>query len=184
MDQADRVLSTPPLNSSSIQKANPPSEARAESVDSFSHQPAIGQRESGNLTSESGKPAKGLSRRAALAGLAMLPAALPVAATIDPVFELIETHRKTHIAHVSSLELQARFERRYGIGEGSWISTQPCHDEDDAFTALVVEPATTMQGLLAKLAYFGELVEKGDARGRPASIHGHQAREDRASHSR
>jgi hypothetical protein len=42
MIEADRVLSTPPLNSSSIQEANPPPEARAESVDSFSHQPGIG----------------------------------------------------------------------------------------------------------------------------------------------
>ena len=83
--------------------------------------------------------------------------AIPATATIDPVFDLIATHRKTHIAHVSSLELQARFERRYGIGAGGWISTQPCHDEDDAFTAFVAEPATTVQGLLAKLAYFAEL---------------------------
>ncbi len=73
MTKADRVLSTPPLNSSSIQSTNPPPEARAESVDSFSCQPAIGQPESGNLTSESGKPVKGLSRRHMLAGLAILP---------------------------------------------------------------------------------------------------------------
>ena len=56
MTKADSVLSTPPLNSSSIQNANPPPEARAESVDSFSLQPAIGQPESGNLTSESPSP--------------------------------------------------------------------------------------------------------------------------------
>jgi hypothetical protein len=42
MIEADRVLSTPPLNSSSIQKASCPPEARAESTDSFSHQPGIG----------------------------------------------------------------------------------------------------------------------------------------------
>jgi hypothetical protein len=48
---------------------------RAESVDSFSHQPGIGQPERPTLASESGKPAKGMSRRAALAGLAALPAA-------------------------------------------------------------------------------------------------------------
>jgi hypothetical protein len=48
---------------------------RAESVDSFSPPPAIGQPESQSLTGESGKAAGGLSRRAALAGLAALPAA-------------------------------------------------------------------------------------------------------------
>jgi hypothetical protein len=167
MTRADRVLSTPPLNTSSIQSTNPPPEAPAESVDSFSHQPGIGQPESENLTSESARPADRLSRRNAIAILAVGSAALPVigipmaaAAAIDPVFDLIEIHRKTHIAHMSSLELQARFERRYGIGAGSWISTQPCHDEDDAFTAFVAEPATTVQGLLAKLAYFAELASE------------------------
>jgi hypothetical protein len=80
MTKATRVLSTPPLNSSSIQSTNPPLEARPESVDSFSHHPAIGQPESENLTGDSPKPVEGLSRRAALAGLAMLPAvvAMPV----------------------------------------------------------------------------------------------------------
>ena len=75
MIEADSVLCTPPLNSSSIHNANSPPEARAESVDSLAHQPATGQPESRNLTGESGKPAKGLSRRAALGGLAALPAA-------------------------------------------------------------------------------------------------------------
>ena len=41
MIEADSVLSTPPLNSSSIQDTNVPLGARGESVDSFSHQPAI-----------------------------------------------------------------------------------------------------------------------------------------------
>ena len=53
----------------------------------------------------------------AIAGL-IPSAAMAAAPAVDPIFGLIEIHRKTHIAHVSSLELQARFERRYGIGEG------------------------------------------------------------------
>jgi len=85
MTQADSVLSTPPINTSPIQEANPPPEARAESVDSFSLQPGIGQPESQKLTSESGKVAEGLSRRLLLAGLALLPAGLPAAGTaVDP----------------------------------------------------------------------------------------------------
>jgi hypothetical protein len=51
MIESDSVLSTPPLNSSSIQNANPLLEARAESVDSFFHQPGIGQADTGKLTS-------------------------------------------------------------------------------------------------------------------------------------
>jgi hypothetical protein len=93
-----------------------------------------------------------------LAVAAAMPAAPARAASaVDPLFELIEIHRKTHIAHMASLKLQNRFERRYGFGEGGWISEKPCCDEDDAFMALVAEPATTVQGLSAKLAYFDEL---------------------------
>ncbi len=81
------------------------------------------------------------------------------ACAIDPVFELIEIHRKAHAAHMVSLELQSRFDRRYG-GGGGWISEKPCCDEDDAFEAFVAAPATTMQGLGAKLAYFEELASE------------------------
>jgi hypothetical protein len=84
-------------------------------------------------------------------------AALAAAPAIDPVFGLIEAHRNAHATHVASLNLQNRFERRFGIGEGSWISEKPCHDENDVFEALEAEPATTMAGLLAKLDYFQEL---------------------------
>jgi hypothetical protein len=87
---------------------------------------------------------------------AMSPALLSAAAA-DPIFAAIEAHRKTHIAHMASLAVQARFERRYGIGEGSWVSAKPCEDEFDAFAAFVAESATTVQGLFAKLAYFDEL---------------------------
>jgi hypothetical protein len=82
---------------------------------------------------------------------------LAAAPTIDPMFDLIETHREAHAAHMASLALQERFERRYGGGHGSWISEKPCCDEDDIFMALVAAPATTVQGLSAKLAYFDEL---------------------------
>jgi hypothetical protein len=65
---------------------------RAESVDSFSQQPAIGQREKECRVSESRKAAEGLSRRVVLAGVAsaaVLPAAAaPVAEGLDA--ELIE----------------------------------------------------------------------------------------------
>jgi hypothetical protein len=85
-------------------------------------------------------------------------AVLAAAPAVDPIYAVIAVHRNALIAHMASLELQTRFERRYGIGKGGWISTKPCHEEDDAFTALVAEPTTTVQGLFAKLAYFDELV--------------------------
>jgi hypothetical protein len=71
MIEADSVLSTPPLNSSSIQNTNSLPEATPESADSFSPQPGIGQPQGQNLTSESGKPVNGLSRLKVLVGLAI-----------------------------------------------------------------------------------------------------------------
>jgi hypothetical protein len=88
---------------------------------------------------------------------------LPVSAGVvepanDPVFDLIEMHRSADAAHRKALDVQARFERRHGACNRSWeISEKPCHDEDDAFEALVAGVATTQPGLLAWLAYFQEL---------------------------
>jgi hypothetical protein len=89
---------------------------RTESVDSFSAQPAIGQPESQTLTSESRKPAKGLSRRAALAGLAVLPAAIPAtaAASADPIYAAIGAHRK---AAAASCAASAEVKRLYDLAD-------------------------------------------------------------------
>ncbi|MEH2569643.1 hypothetical protein [Bradyrhizobium sp. AZCC 2289] len=86
------------------------------------------------------------------------PAESATAPAPDPVFDLIEMHRRTHAAHMASLKLQDRLERRYGISSRvDWVSTKPCHDESEAFEALVATPPTTLSGLLAWLDYFQEL---------------------------
>jgi hypothetical protein len=82
---------------------------------------------------------------------------LPAALAIDPTFDLIDVHRKAHAAHMAALDSQARLEEKHGIGDWSWVSRKQCCDEDDIFMALVAAPATTVQGLAAKLAYFDEL---------------------------
>jgi hypothetical protein len=71
--------------------------------------------------------------------------------------ERVFIHRKAHAAHMASLEVQNRFERRYGAGKGNWISEKPCVDENDRFEELVEAAATTLPGLIAKLDYFQEL---------------------------
>jgi hypothetical protein len=161
MIEADRVLSTPPLNSSSIQEANSPPEALADSAESFFKLPAIGQPESRNLTSESGKPAERLSRRNALAVLAAIPCipvVLPaVAAQPDPIFAAIEAHRKANAAH------EAAIKSSEGLMDWSSITEKPCHDENDAFDTLIAAPAATLQGLVAKLAYLRAIAESGEA---------------------
>jgi hypothetical protein len=68
---------------------------RAESVDSFSLQPAIGQRESKSRVRESRKPPERLSRRGILAGVASaaalpIAAAMPAASARHPDAKLIE----------------------------------------------------------------------------------------------
>jgi hypothetical protein len=82
---------------------------RAESADSLSSHPAIGQREGECRVSESRKPAEGLSRRVVLAGVASA-AALPIAgalptsaeATTDPIFAAIDVYRHAGAACVAA----------------------------------------------------------------------------------
>jgi hypothetical protein len=85
-------------------------------------------------------------------------AVLAAAPAVDPVFDLIEAHRKAHAAHMAALALQSRLERKHGIGShSSWVLEKPCHDENDAFGALITAPAVTLDGLFAKLAYLQDL---------------------------
>jgi hypothetical protein len=84
---------------------------RAESVDSFSVQPAIGQPETGKCTSESRKSAQGLSRRTMLGALAVLPVALPAAAAgPDPVFAAIERYKMLSAEYTAAVDRWAPLE--------------------------------------------------------------------------
>jgi hypothetical protein len=168
MIQADSVLSTPPLNSSSIQEANLPPVVLGESVDSFSHQPAIGQPESQNLTSESRKPAKGLSRRAALAGLAVLPVALPTVAdrAVDPVFALIAAKQAADIAHGEAIDVQDDADARYGDdSQEAWDADEACgeacHRAMDAAWQLARTAPATLAGLVAVLRFANQHEDEG-----------------------
>jgi hypothetical protein len=151
MTQADSVLSTPPTNTSAIDQPMmfplvDPTRRRFLAVAAVASVVSAGTLAAATVMDPS------------VPAAVTIPA--PRASSPDPVFGLIEAHRKAHAAHIASLELQNRFERRYGIGQGSWISTQPCHDEDDAFETFVAAPATTIQGLRAKMAYFEELASE------------------------
>jgi hypothetical protein len=65
---------------------------RAESVDSFSLQPAVLHRADGSPSGDSPRATEGLSRRHMLTALAVLPVALPAAAA-DPIFAALEAFR-------------------------------------------------------------------------------------------
>jgi hypothetical protein len=101
MTQATRVHSTPPTNTSAINPSGPVDPTRRHF----------------------------LTVAAGGAVAAAIPiAVLAAAPAVDPVFDLIDTHREAHAAHMASLEVQNRFERRYGAGKGNWISEKPCVD--------------------------------------------------------
>jgi hypothetical protein len=96
----------------------------AESVDSFSLQPAIGQPGSGRRVRESRKPADGLSRRLVLAGVASA-AALPIAAAA-PAAQTLDAEL---------IELGARFEPlvdKYYAARAIWApALTRSHSEHD-----------------------------------------------------
>jgi hypothetical protein len=96
---------------------------RAESVDSFFTQPAIGQRENERRASESRKPAEGLSRRTALVSLALLPVAqsaigIPMATAgpaPDPAFVRIAEKLAADIAHCKAIDAQDEPETHHEV---------------------------------------------------------------------
>ena len=78
----------------------------------------------------------------------------------DPVFGLIEAHRKAGCDHEAALVEQARLEQ-IGDNAAAWlVSEAPCHAEFYAFDALLSGVATTAPGLLAKLAYLQDIASR------------------------
>ncbi|TYL87785.1 hypothetical protein [Bradyrhizobium cytisi] len=153
MTKADGVHSTPRINS--------PIERPVESMDSFSAQPATGQSETGERTSESRKPAKGLSRRMALAGLAALPLALPAAAAVpDPVFAAIRRYNVLSAEYTAAVDRWAPLEHEHpdrpdAEDETSRRSSALFEQMDVIFT---FEPST-VAGVTALLNYISTLEE-------------------------
>jgi hypothetical protein len=108
------------------------------------------------------------SRRAVLAGIA---AAGTVAATIptatltaapafDPVFDLIDAHRQACLDHAAALDEQERLEL-IGDKEAADLAGEgPCHAEFNALDVLISAAATTLPGIVAKLAYLEEIAKR------------------------
>ena len=111
----------------------------------------------------------GAGSLAAAAMAPNIPQAVPQAVTIsrhsspDPVFGLIEAHRKAGCDNEAALVEQARLEQ-IGDNAAAWlVSEAPCHAEFNAFDALLSAAATTVPGIVAQLAYLQEIAER-DAR--------------------
>jgi hypothetical protein len=85
--------------------------------------------------------------------------AMTAADAIDPVFDLIEIHRKAHAAHYAAIHELGRLEEA-GDWDSGWITEQPCRDENNAFDELVAAAATTLPGLFAKIDHLLEFAER------------------------
>jgi hypothetical protein len=148
-----------------IERPIPP---RAESVDSFSLQPPIGQRESQSLVSESDKPSDGLSRRNVLAGLAILPVVLPVTADLaaDPAFAVIAEKLAADIAHCEAIDAQDEAETCPGIGSDAAEDAfqrccVACGFVNEADWRLATTPPTTPAGVAAVLRFANQIEDGG-----------------------
>src|SRR5450755_4044205 len=78
----------------------------------------------------------------------------------DPVFALIEAHRKAGCDHEAALVEQARLEQIGGNAAAWLVSEAPCHAEFNAFDALLSAAATTVPGIVAQLAYLQDIAER------------------------
>jgi len=91
--------------------------------------------------------------------------AMPISVGTDPVFELIEAHRKAQAAHIAAIEHLNRIERIRGRGaRADWITYRPCQDENEAFEAMVKAAAVTLPGLLAKLSHLQDIANSAEWR--------------------
>jgi hypothetical protein len=81
----------------------------------------------------------------------------------DPVFGLIEAHRKADRDHEAALDEQDRLER-FGDEEAADLAGDAtCHAAFKAFDVLLAAPAATLPGIRAKLAYLQDIAHRGNA---------------------
>ena len=113
------------------------------------------------------KPAKGLSRRMALAGLAILPVAWPAAAADrDPAFALIADKLAAHEAHGEAIDAQDKADVEHGSdSQAAWEADELCEAACDAALEaswrLATTPPTTLAGVAAVLRFANEIEDEG-----------------------
>ncbi|SIO56294.1 hypothetical protein SAMN05443247_08246 [Bradyrhizobium erythrophlei] len=146
---------------------------RAESVDSFSHQPAVDHRPHERPP----KPAEGLSRRNLMAGLALLSATLPAAAAsavavsapsvnADPAFALIRAKRLADVKHCWAIEAQDAAESQFGgASDAAWQAAERCEAAcvaaQEADWKLGTTQPTTLAGVVAVLRLANLIEDEG-----------------------
>jgi hypothetical protein len=107
------------------------------------------------------EPAKRLSRRAAIASLAALPAALPAAATAgaDPIFAMIERHRELSRHYDNAVSVSAKLEEGLEFDAAEEISNQRANALVQHAAMLIRSEPTTKAGATALIRYIASLGE-------------------------
>ena len=101
---------------------------------------------------------------AGVASLAAAPALSAAALEADPIFAAIEAHRAANAAHETALaEVNRLQDEDFHAVDVASITGKACDDENEAFEILLGAPATTLQGLLAKLDYLRGIAESDEA---------------------
>jgi hypothetical protein len=75
----------------------------------------------------------------------------------DPMFGLIEAHRKADRDHEAALDEQERLERIGDHAAADLAGEASCHAAFKAFDVLLAAAATTLPGLVAKLSYLQDI---------------------------
>jgi len=143
MAQADCVYNTPPINT-----PTDPTRRRFLAVAAFAS--AAG---AGSLAAAAMAP-----NVPAAVTVPLAPATAGSATPEDPVFGLIDAHRKASLVYLASLREQERLEKA-----DIWhcdAAEQACHEEFRIFDALLVAAATTLPGLVAKLIYLQDIANR------------------------
>jgi hypothetical protein len=152
MTQADSVHSTPPTNT-------PVDKTRRRFLATVAGASAISV---GSLAAGAIQiPARPIAQPCLSApSVSVTPSELVGFTVPDPVFWLIEAHRKAGRDHDAALVEQARLER-IGDKAAAWVvSEAPCHTEFNACDALLSAAATTVPGIVAQLAYLQDIAER------------------------
>jgi hypothetical protein len=155
MAKATRVYITPPTNTSAIDHPMmfPPRDPTRRRF----------------LTVAAGASVVGAGSLAAAAMAPNVPAAVtvplatataePTAALPDPVFGLIEAHRKADRDFDAALDEQNRLELIGDEAAADLVGEAPCHAAFNAFDVLLAAPAATLPGIVAKLAYLQDIAK-------------------------
>ena len=78
----------------------------------------------------------------------------------DPMFGMIEAHRKADRDHEAALDEQERLEQIGDHAAADLAGDASCHAAFKAFDVLLTAAATTLPGIVAKLAYLQDIAHR------------------------